>query len=255
MRLTLPLYMQIKLLRYTDTELVTAASTGDHKAAEVLFTRHTGFVMRLVKQLGRSAAEAEDAAQDIWAIVWEHLPQFKQQSSFTTWLYRITVNHILQQLRREKYQHRQQSLAVAEDTIPEETIFPDDLLNDYFTGVLLCLSEAQRTTLVLADIFRMDHHAAAQVLKLTPDNYRQRLSRSRKDLRNWMAGKCSLVTPGRTCQCPRKKQCFIDEGRVNAQTGKFETAHIRKVREYIATQLQAADYAAILQVNTNVQRH
>ncbi len=238
--------MHVELLRYTDDELVTAASTGDHKAAEVLFVRHTGFVMRLVKQLGRSAAEAEDAAQDIWAIVWEHLPQFKQQSSFTTWLYRITANHVLQQVRREKSRQRQQALTVADDEEMEEAIFPDDFLNDYFSGVLLCLSEEQRITLVLSDIFRMDHHAAAQVLKITPDNYRQRLSRSRKDLRNWMAGKCSLVIPGRTCQCPRKKQCFIDEGRVNAQTGKFETARIRKVQEYIATQLQEADYGAIL---------
>ena len=60
--------MSLKLLHYTDDELVAVAGRGDHKAAEVLFVRHTGFVMRLVKQLGRSAAEAEDAVQDVWAI-------------------------------------------------------------------------------------------------------------------------------------------------------------------------------------------
>jgi RNA polymerase sigma factor (sigma-70 family) len=243
--------MHIPLLRYTDDELVAVAGRGDHKAAEVLFVRHTGFVMRLVKQLGRTAAEAEDAVQDVWAIVWEHLPQFKQQSSFTTWLYRITVNHVLQQMRRERSQHRQQAFTSAEDSVADDTIFPDNFLNDYFSGVLLCLSEEQRMTLVLADIFRMDHQAAAQVLKITPDNYRQKLSRSRKDLRNWMAGKCSLVKTGQPCQCPRKKQCFIEEGRVNAQTGKFDTTRMRKVQEYIASQLQQADQAAIL----NVQIH
>lgn len=237
--------MRLNLRCYTDDELVAVAANGDHRAAEVLFARHTGFVMRLVKQLGRSAAEAEDATQDIWAIVWEHLPQFRQQSSFTTWLYRITVNHVLQQMRRERSLQRQQAFAAADDAVAEETIVPDNFLNDYFSGVLLCLSEDQRMTLVLADIFRMDHQAAAQVLKITPDNYRQKLSRSRKDLRNWMAGKCSLLRSGQACQCPRKKQCFIDDGRVNAQTGKFDTARIREIQEYIASQLQQADYAAI----------
>ena len=238
--------MPLDLLRYTDNELVAIAGRGDHKAAGILFGRHTGFVLRLVKQLGRNAAEAEDAAQDIWAIVWEHLPQFKQQSSFTTWLYRITVNHVLQQVRRERSHQRQQVFTETEDCIAEETIFPDNFLNDYFSGVLLCLSDEQRMTLVLADIFRMDHQAAAQVLKITPDNYRQKLSRSRKDLRNWMAGKCSLLKSGQACQCPRKKQCFIEDGRVDAQTGKFDTARIRKVQQYIASQLQEADHAAIL---------
>ena len=243
--------MPIPLLRYTDDELVAVAGRGDHKAAEVLFVRHTGFVMRLVKQMGRTASEAEDAAQDIWAIVWEHLPQFKQQSSFTTWLYRIAVNHVLQQMRKERSQQRHQTLTSADDSVGDDTIFPDNFLNDYFSGVLLCLSEEQRMTLVLADIFRMDHQAAAQVLKISPDNYRQKLSRSRKDLRNWMAGKCSLVKTGQTCQCPRKKQCFIEEGRVNAQTGKFDKTRIRQVQEYIASQLHQADHAAIL----NVQIH
>lgn len=240
--------MDVPLLLYTDNELVVAASQGNHKAAEVLFVRHTGFVMRLVKQFRRTATEAEDAVQDVWAIVWEHLPQFKQQSSFTTWLYRITVNHILQQMRRERSQQRQQAFASANECVSEETIFPDHFLNDYFSGVLLCLSEEQRITLVLADIFGMDHQAAAGVLQITPDNYRQRLSRARKDLRNWIAGKCSLVKTGQTCQCPRKKQCFIEEGRVNAQTGKFDAARIRKVQEYIASQLQQADRAAALSV-------
>lgn len=242
--------MSLKLLHYTDDELVAVAGRGDHKAAEVLFVRHTGFVMRLVKQLGRSATEAEDAVQDVWAIVWEHLPRFKQQSSFTTWLYRITVNHVLQQLRKERSLQRQQAFTETDES-SEESIFPDNFLNDYFSGVLLCLNEEQRMTLVLADIFRMDHQAAAQVLKITPDNYRQKLSRSRKDLRNWMAGKCSLVKPGQTCQCPRKKQCFIEEGRVDAQTGKFNTASLRKVQDYIASQLQQADNAVLL----NVQIH
>lgn len=243
--------MLLNLRYYTDDELVIAASSGDPKAAEVLFVRHTGFVMRLVKQLGRSTAEAEDAVQDIWAIVWEQLPYFKRQSSFTTWLYRITVNHVWQQMRRERSHQRQQVFTTTDDPGTEESIFPENFLNDYFSGVLLCLSEEQRITLVLADIFRMDHQAAAQVLKITPDNYRQRLSRSRKDLRNWMAGKCSLVRPGQPCQCPRKKQCFIDEGRVNAQTGKFDTARVRQVQQYIASQLQQADHAAIV----NVQIH
>jgi RNA polymerase sigma factor (sigma-70 family) len=239
----------MNLLCYTDDELVVVAGSGDKKAAEILFARHTGFVMRLVKRLGHRAAE--DATQEIWAIVWEHLPRFRQQSSFTTWLYRITVNHVLQQLRRERSHQKQQTLTSADDVLAEETIIPDDFLNNYFAGVLLCLSEEQRMTLVLADIFRMDHQAAAQVLKITPDSYRQRLSRSRKDLRNWMSGKCSLLRAGQTCQCPRKKQCFIDDGRVDAQTGKFDTVRIRKVQEYIATHLKAADHAAIF----NVQRH
>jgi RNA polymerase sigma factor (sigma-70 family) len=231
--------MKPGLYQYTDDQLVTEAKAGNNAAAEILFVRHKTFVSRLVKQFGGTAEEIKDTTQDIFIRVWEHLHGFEQQSSFTTWLYRITVNHVLQSKRKEKSQQRQITSGLwLEEEDSEDSMLPENFLIDYFSGALLCLSEEQRIALVLADIFRMDHVQASYILKITPDAYRKRLSRSRKDLRNWISKKCSLLTPGNTCQCPKKKQCFIDEGKVNERTGKFERDYIRKVQTYIAAHLE-----------------
>ena len=60
------------------------------------------------------------------------------------------------------------------------------------SGMLLCLDREQRLTLVLGAIFEVSDTVAAVVLEITPDNFRQRLARARRDLRNFMNDKCGL---------------------------------------------------------------
>ena len=83
------------------------------------------------------------------------------------------------------------------------------------SGMLLCLDREQRLTFILGAIFEVSDTVAAEVLEITPDNFRQRLARVRRDLRNFMNDKCGLVNQANPCRCAKKTRGFIQAGMRN----------------------------------------
>lgn len=82
-----------------ETELVRRAKSGDVAAFEVLVRRYWGKVYRLAESIvGR--VDAEDVTVETFAQAWKALSQFREQSSFGTWLFRITINQAKQWQRR-----------------------------------------------------------------------------------------------------------------------------------------------------------
>jgi len=81
--------------------LIQRASTGDVEAFTRLVHRHSDLVYRVaLRILGPEAAK--DASQEVWVRVWRALGDFRAASAFSTWLYKITVNTCLSELRRER---------------------------------------------------------------------------------------------------------------------------------------------------------
>jgi len=64
------------------------------------------------------------------------------------------------------------------------------------SGMLLCLDREQRLSYILGAIFEVTDVVAAEVLEISPENFRQRLARARRDLRNFMSDKCGTREPG-----------------------------------------------------------
>src|ERR1700759_173374 len=98
-------------------------------------------------------------------------------------------------------------------------------------GMLLCLDREQRLTFILGAIFEISDTVAAEVLEITPDNFRQRLARARRDLRNFMNDKCGLVNQANPCRCAKKTRGFIQAGYVDPQNLLFVRERICEVRE------------------------
>ena len=76
-----------------------------------------------------------------------------------------------------------------------------------------------------------DTAVAAEVLEITPDNFRQRLARARRDLRNFMNDKCGLVNQANPCRCAKKTRGFIEAGYVDPENLLFVRERIGEVRE------------------------
>jgi hypothetical protein len=72
---------------------------------------------------------------------------------------------------------------------------------------------------------------AAEVLEITPDNFRQRLARARRDLRNFMNNKCGLVNQANPCRCAKKTRGFIQAGYVDPENLLFVRDKICEVRD------------------------
>ena len=77
----------------TDSELVQGFLDGDNRAFETLVLRHQGRVYALCLRTLGSPIRAEEAAQEVFVKVYRHLGTFRGDSKFTTWLYRVGLNH------------------------------------------------------------------------------------------------------------------------------------------------------------------
>ena len=78
--------------RDIDQQLVERVQRGDKKAFELLVIKYQRKLMRLVSRLVRDQAEAEDVVQEAFIKAYRALPQFRGDSAFYTWLYRIGIN-------------------------------------------------------------------------------------------------------------------------------------------------------------------
>jgi RNA polymerase sigma-70 factor (ECF subfamily) len=90
--------------READQVLVDRVKAGDQQAFALLVTKYQRKVIRLIARLIRDPAEVEDVAQEAFLKAYRALPQFRGESAFYTWLYRIAVNtaknHLVAQGRR-----------------------------------------------------------------------------------------------------------------------------------------------------------
>ncbi len=84
-----------------DDNLPVKAAGGDVEAFARLVQIHSGLVYRVALRMV-GAEEAQDASQEVWIRVWRNIRDFRGDSAFGTWLYKITVNTCLNTLRKER---------------------------------------------------------------------------------------------------------------------------------------------------------
>ncbi|NUO81881.1 RNA polymerase sigma factor [candidate division KSB1 bacterium] len=144
-----------------ETRLIRQAQGGNTIAFAQLVALHDRRVLQLAQQLLNDPRDAEDVYQDIFMSVFRKLASFRFESAFSTWLYRIVVNHCINyRKRRTRTRHEsfeQHTIVFEEESVPQ---FEDDgldpereLLNrelgQEITSALATLSEKQRAVFVL----------------------------------------------------------------------------------------------------------
>jgi RNA polymerase sigma-70 factor (ECF subfamily) len=186
MTLDAPLQDQPALAAPDDEQaLVRAAGSGDARAFEALYRKHSRRVYALVWRLaGGNAARAEDLVQEAFIRAWQALPGFRFQSAFSTWLHRLAVNTALMELRsRRGGQDLEVDDAALEwqasaDTAGQRTRERLDL-----ERVIATLPERARAVLVLYDIEGWKHEEIASELGMAVGSSKAQLHRARGLLR------------------------------------------------------------------------
>jgi DNA-directed RNA polymerase specialized sigma24 family protein len=173
------------------------------------------------------------------------LSTFEGRSRFSTWLYRLVVNHILN-LKRSRadsagwtFSRYGESLDATPDMeLPDPSTVPADLklLVDEArigctTGMLLCLDREQRLVYVLGEIFGVTDAIGAELLEISRQNFRPKLSRARRDLHSFMQNQCGLVNTANPCRCAKKTQGFAKAGYLNPEKLLFARDRVTRVRE------------------------
>jgi RNA polymerase sigma factor (sigma-70 family) len=231
--------------QHEDENLVARARAGDRKALEDLIEHHQAWIYNIALRMLFHPQDAEDATQEILVKIVTRLSSFEGRSSLRTWIYRIVVNHVLN-MRRGRledplidFRRYGEELEKIPDldppdpkgASPDGNLLVTEAMLACTSGMLLCLDREQRLAYILGAILGVSDAVAAEVLELTSENFRQRLARARRDLRNFMNDKCGLVNPANPCRCAKKTRGFIQAGHVDPKNLLFVRERICKVRE------------------------
>jgi RNA polymerase sigma-70 factor (ECF subfamily) len=172
-----------------DQEIVAQCRDGDREAFAKLVQKYQSRVLTLAARILDNRSEAEDVAQDIFVKVFQSLHEFRGASRFSTWLYRITVNHCLNYIRRRTRQQQTLITAEPEDWRQESlTSNPHKTLEQKERWALVqaklqMLSPEYRTILLLRDFEGLSYEEIADVLQLEGGTVKSRLHRARMELK------------------------------------------------------------------------
>jgi RNA polymerase sigma-70 factor, ECF subfamily len=178
-----------------DEELVRIAQGGDRRAFDELVRRYKDKVYRLSYKILRHEEDAAEALQDAFLSAYRGLPNFKAESTFSTWLYRIATNASLMKYRRRREGHVSLEQSQSVDGAQEPMQIPDwtqqpmkELLNRETREVMeegiSRLPEELRTVFVLRDIEELSNAEVAEILNLSVAAVKSRLHRARIFLRD-----------------------------------------------------------------------
>lgn len=211
-------------------DLVQQAVDGDKDALEALVRQIQDPVYALAIRMLWHPADAEDATQEILVKIVTHLGSFRRESSFSTWCYRIATNHLLT-TRKRRAERREVTFENFEEDIQsglaysqshatpeaEHGLLVEELMIGCTQGMLLCLDRDLRVTFILGQILEVNSRHAAEILDITPEAFRKRLSRARSLLRDFVRTHCGCVDSSNPCNCSQQLPYSIKTGLVNPQ--------------------------------------
>lgn len=161
------------------------AQGGDQHAFCVLLRRHDGQMRGLAWKLLGDRDRMDDALQEAYVKAWRSMGGFRAEADFGTWLYRITYNACMDELRRGANRpaphawHDTADQPTAFGAGPEATV----VASDSVSRLLASLPPDQRAAVVLVDGEGFDNKTAADILGVAVGTVASRLSRARATLR------------------------------------------------------------------------
>ena len=170
-----------------DDDLARRAATGERAALDVLLERHQLLVYRICRRLCSGEADALDATQEALITVARRIDRFDGRSAFTTWLYRVTTNACLDELRRQ----RRRPLTVDRAAGADDGAALDGTASDPgalaaqridLDRALARLAPASRAAVVLRDVVGLDYAEIAVALAVPTGTVKSRIARARAAL-------------------------------------------------------------------------
>lgn len=176
----------------TDTELVARVQQGDKSAFDLLVHRYQHRIIKLVGRYVREPADAQDVAQDAFIKAYRALPNFRGESAFYTWLYRIAINtaknHLVAAARRpsdidlgsneDGEQFEIEDLKATLET-PERLLLTEEIRETVIDAIGK-LPEDLRTAILLRELDGMSYEEIATVMACPIGTVRSRIFRARE---------------------------------------------------------------------------
>ena len=174
-------------MKHIDNELIQRVISGDIAAFEEIYKRTCDYVFSVSYRIAGNKEAAEEIVQDVFLQVYEKVGTFHFRSSFTTWLYRISVNKTLNYIKKNKRHYEKRELF---DTVKQVHPATADRFRPleqkeneaYIQSMLRILNNDQRACIVLRDIEGLKYDDIACVLGISVNTVKTRIKRAREKL-------------------------------------------------------------------------
>jgi RNA polymerase sigma-70 factor, ECF subfamily len=174
----------------TDEVVIRQVLDGNTPLFELLMRRYNERVYRAARSIVRNEHEAEDVMQQAYVNAFAHLAQFNGSARFSTWLIRIAVNEALARVRHQRKHEAfdedqpamQPSMPTSESQNPERQAFTQEL-RVLLEAAIDALPDGMREVVMLRDVEGLSTSEVADVLGVSDDVVKTRLSRGRAMMR------------------------------------------------------------------------
>ena len=166
--------------------IIDRVKSGDKEAFSLLVDRYSDMVYTICLRMLTVEADAADAAQEVFVKVYRSMESFREKSKFSTWVYRISYNHCISEIRKKV------KIIDLVDELPDMELNNQDVSGlDLLSGeerkhyLSLAIEALAETDAVVVTLFYYDElslEEIAEVTGLTSNNIRIKLHRSRKKM-------------------------------------------------------------------------
>lgn len=187
-----------------DRALLRRLRDRDERAFRELVEAHRDRVFNISYRMLGNREEAQDVAQEVFITVFKTIETFREEAKFSTWLYRVTVNHCKNRIKYLSRRHDRDRDQLDDDVqatngaiaTPVRAAQPDRALEGMQNEVLLeaaikTLDEDQRTVIILRDVEELSIEDICDITGLADGTVKSRLHRARLALRKKLQGKLS----------------------------------------------------------------
>ena len=186
----------------SDEEVVGRVLQGQTALFEVLMRRHNERLYRAARAILRDDREAEDVMQQAYVSAYAHLRQFDRRARFSTWLTKIAVHEAFARLRKRRRLEpiadesfeTEAFMPISTEADPERQAFAREL-GTLLENAVDALGDGYREVFVLREIQEMSTLETAEVLGISEDLVKTRLSRAKAALRRDLLTRAGLAAP------------------------------------------------------------
>lgn len=176
-----------------EKELIRQAKSGNLKAYEEIIGLYEKKVFSTIYYMVKNDNEVEDIAQEVFIKIYKNLGNFKEESSLYTWIYRITVNVCIDELKKRKKvvyldekidtKDGEVELQLPDDSKSPTDIAEDNNLKDKLEKCIKKLPESQRMMIILRDIKGFTYMEIAEIMKMNLGTVKSKINRARASLK------------------------------------------------------------------------
>jgi len=191
-----------KTVKDQDTELINAINAGRTELFQELVERYEQKLYNFALRMCGDVCDAEDLVQETFLTAFRYLKDFRFETKFKNWLYRIATSACIKKRRKSKYaperelsfeDYAVEGESATSEIVPDWAQMPlEQLLSEELSTILqqaiLSLPEKYRVVIILRDLEGFSTAEAAQILNLKESNVKVRLHRARLFLRDKLKG-------------------------------------------------------------------